>query len=223
MAQWNCNKLNTALYISFWNIIKFRWYRTLVSIYHTFNFLLSVRPEVNVDMLPRGLDPICVSIRTPWNWRSYQQRGVWVLHWGDERCTHRIHWRLWCWVGYTPSWRWAMSRRGDQQQVQDRCPKFPLDTNKDPCCHAQPVAITLSPAEAAIIISTYLLPPLTPPLTTTRKALNNNSKWSLTLPCGRTVTSQRQFGGQHKVLHDIGGSEKGVLLWTRVQTIREPT
>jgi hypothetical protein len=46
--------------------------------------------------------------------------------------------------------------------VQHRCPEFPLDTNKDPCCHAQPASITLSPVEAALTISTYLLPPPPP-------------------------------------------------------------
>jgi len=29
MVQQNSNKLNTALYISFWNIIKLSWWRTL--------------------------------------------------------------------------------------------------------------------------------------------------------------------------------------------------
>ena len=60
-----------------------------------------------------------------------------------------------------------------------------------------------------------------PPPTTIRKAVKNNSKWNLTLPCGRTVTSQWQFGGQHRDLHDIGGSENGVLLWTRVGMIKK--
>ena len=33
--------------------------RTLESIYHTFNFIFSVRPEVNLDVHPCGLDHIC--------------------------------------------------------------------------------------------------------------------------------------------------------------------
>jgi len=33
--------------------------RTLESIYHTFNFVFSVRPEVNLDVYPCGLDCIC--------------------------------------------------------------------------------------------------------------------------------------------------------------------
>jgi hypothetical protein len=41
--------------------------------------------------------------------------------------------------------------RSDQRQVQDRCPQFLLDINKDPCCRMQPDSITLLPAEAAII------------------------------------------------------------------------
>ena len=44
-----------------------------------------------------------------------------------------------------------MSQQSDQWLVQDRCPRFPLDTNKDPRCGMQPTTITLSPAEAAII------------------------------------------------------------------------
>jgi len=33
--------------------------RTLKSIYHTFNFVFSVRPEVILDVHPCGLDRIC--------------------------------------------------------------------------------------------------------------------------------------------------------------------
>jgi len=33
--------------------------RTLESIYHTLKFVFSVRPEVNLDVHPRGLDRIC--------------------------------------------------------------------------------------------------------------------------------------------------------------------
>jgi len=44
-----------------------------------------------------------------------------------------------------------MSEWSDQQQVQDRRPQFPLDTNKNPRCCMQPTTITLSPAEAAIM------------------------------------------------------------------------
>jgi len=33
--------------------------RTLQSIYHTFNFVFSVRPEVNLDVQPSGLNRIC--------------------------------------------------------------------------------------------------------------------------------------------------------------------
>ena len=104
----------------------------------------------------------------------------------------------------------------DRRQVKDKCPQLPLDINKDPCCHAQTDPIILWSAEAAI----YTCLPHFPP-TTIRKAVKNNSKWSMTLPCGRTVTSQRQFGGQHGVLHDTGGSKKGILIWTRAQTITE--
>jgi len=57
---------------------------------------------VNVDVLPCGLDRICVSISAPQKWWSDQRRGVWILHCGDERCTHSSNWWLWCQVGYTP-------------------------------------------------------------------------------------------------------------------------
>ena len=56
MIQQNCNKqhftINSATSS---NPAK----RTLKSIYHTFNFVFSVRPEVNRDMHPCGLDRIC--------------------------------------------------------------------------------------------------------------------------------------------------------------------
>ena len=56
-----------------------------------------------------------------------------------------------------------MSWLSYQQQVQDRSPWFPLDTNKDPRCRTQPAAITLSPAEAALIYfhKFAMLPPPT--------------------------------------------------------------
>ena len=68
-------------------------------------------------------------------------------------------------------------------------------------------------------ISTTLPPPHLP--TNIRRAVKSHSKWSLTLLCGKNVTSQWQFGGQHRVLHDIGGLENGVLLWTRVVMIKK--
>jgi len=57
---------------------------------------------VNVDVLPCGLDHICVSITASQKWWSDQQSGVWVLYWGDQRCTPDSHWQLWYHVGYTP-------------------------------------------------------------------------------------------------------------------------
>ena len=54
-----------------------------------------------------------------------------------------------------------MSRGSDQRQVQDKCPQFPLNINKDLRCHAQPDTITLLPIETAI---TYIHNP-PPPLT----------------------------------------------------------
>jgi len=73
MVQHNSNKLNTALYISFWNIIKLSRWRTLESIYHTFIFIFSVRPEVNDDVLACGLDCICMSISATQKWWSDRQ------------------------------------------------------------------------------------------------------------------------------------------------------
>jgi len=61
----------------------------------------------------------------------------------------------------------------DRRQVKDKCPQFPLDNNKDPCCHAQTDSITLWSAEAAISNS---LPPPPTPATTIRKAIKNKSE-----------------------------------------------
>ena len=107
----------------------------------------------------------------------------------------------------------------DQRQVQNRCPQFPLDINKEPCSCAQPASITLLPAEAAQIYFHQFT--MLPPATHHKKAVKNNSKLSLTLPCSRTVTSRWKFGCQHGVLENTRGSEKGVLHWTRVETITD--
>jgi len=115
-----------------------------------------------------------------------------------------------------------MCQLSDQWQVQDKCPRLPLDTNKDPRCRTQPAAITLLPAEESIMYFHNYAPPLPrqPPL---RNAVKNKPKWSSKLPCGRTATSQRQPGGQNGVLHDIEGSQNGALLGTRAQTVTEST
>jgi hypothetical protein len=110
-----------------------------------------------------------------------------------------------------------MSRWSDQRQVQDTCPHSRAKSTKT---HA--VAHNLPQLHFCLLkelpsISINL--PRSSLTTTVKKAVKNNSKWSSTLPCGRTVTSRWQFGGQHGVLHDIGGSEKGALLWTTARTI----
>ena len=71
--------------------------------------------------------------------------------------------------------------------------------------------------------SYHLFPQLchTPPPTTNKKAVKNKSKWSSILPWGRTVTSRRQFGGQHRVPHNFGGLENGALLGRRARTVTE--
>ena len=56
-----------------------------------------------------------------------------------------------------------------------------------------------------------------------KKSVKNKSKWSSTLVCSKTVTSQRQFRVQNGVPHEIGGSENGALLGTWAQTVAEPT
>jgi len=61
----------------------------------------------------------------------------------------------------------------------------------------------------------------TPRQPSLKKSVKNKSKLSSTLVCSKSVTSQRQFRGQNRVLHDIGGSENGALLETRVQTVTE--
>jgi len=67
-----------------------------------------------------------------------------------------------------------MSQWSDQQQVQDRCPQFLLNTNKDPHCRAQLASITISPAEAALIyFHKFAMLPLP---STIKKGVMNNSK-----------------------------------------------
>ena len=158
-------------------------------------------------MPPRGLHLISVSISAP---RKLTERStVWCVSPSLRRRTlYPQHSMATVVLGRIHALMMASNVWwSDRRQVKNRCPQFPLDINKDPCCHAQTDSITLWSAKAAI--STYL-PPL--PQTTTRKAVKNKSKLIMTLPCGRTVTSQRQFGGQHGVLHDTGGSKKGALL-----------
>ena len=58
----------------------------------------------------------------------------------------------------------------DWRQVKDRCPQFPLDINKDQCCHAQTDSITLWSAEAAIYTS------LTPPTNHHKKSCKEQLK-----------------------------------------------
>jgi hypothetical protein len=103
-----------------------------------------------------------------------------------------------------------MSRWSNQRHAQNRFLQFLLDSNKDQCCCAQPDSNPLSPAEAAIIYLHKFTK--LPPANHHNKVVKNNSKLSLTLACGITVTSQRQSGEQHGVLHDIGGLKKGALL-----------
>ena len=153
MIQQNCNKqhftINSATSS---NPAK----RTLKSIYHTFNFVFSVWPEVNRDMHPCGLDRICEHPRAT----KFTQRLTewWVHHCGDECCTpqqsltivvpSRIH-------ALTTT---AMSQRSDQRHVLQRCPWFLLDTNNKPCCREQPVVITLLLKYLFYIFT--ILPPL---------------------------------------------------------------
>ena len=103
---------------------------------------------------------VYVSIHVPRN----QQISESVHYCRDEHWTPSSHWQLWCWVGHMPSWWPAMSQQSNQWLVQDRCSRFPLDTNKKSHCRTQPAAITFSPAEAAIIYfenSATLPPPTT--------------------------------------------------------------
>ena len=74
-------------------------------------------------------------------------------------------------------------------------------------CHAQTDSITLWSAEAAIFTS---LPPPPPP-NHHKKSYKEQIKMKYDIALRQTVTSQRQFGGQHGVLHDTGGSKKDAL------------
>jgi len=75
-----------------------------------------------------------------------------------------------------------MSQWSDQRQVQDRCPRFPLDTNK-PCCRAQPAAITLL-LNYLFYIST-ILPPLP---TTIKKICKEQIKMKFNIGLGKAMT-----------------------------------
>jgi hypothetical protein len=75
----------------------------------------------------------------------------------------------------------------------------------------QAATITLLPSQAALIYFHKFTKQLPPPANTMKKSCVEELNMKSTLPCGRTATNQQQFGGQHRVLDDIGGSENGAL------------
>jgi len=95
-------------------------------------------------VLPRGLDLICVSI-VPQKIKDGAIDGMVCKSFNEETNVVTTKFTNYC---------------GDQRQVQDRCPQFPLHINKNPCCCAQSAAITLSPGEAALIyFQIFAMPP----------------------------------------------------------------
>ena len=121
----------------------------------------------------------------------------------------RNHRRLWCRVGYMPQWWQAMSQ---QWSVTGARPMSPI-----PAWHQQKPTLSRASGRNYTFACwsiyhvfpqiCHLPNPLQLPL---RKAVKNKSKFSLTLLCKRTVTSQRKFGGQNGVPREIG---------TRAQTV----
>jgi len=112
---------------------------------------------VNIDMPPRGLHLISVSISAP---RKLTERStVWCVSPSLRRRTlYPQHSMATVVLGRIHALMMASNVWwSDRRQVKNRCPQFPLDINKDPCCHAQTDSITLWSAKAAI--STSLPPP----------------------------------------------------------------
>jgi len=188
--------------------------RTLKSIYHIFNFVWSVRPEVNLDMHPCGLDRICEHPRAT---KLRQRLAEWFV-------SPSIHRRMLypqqslpivVPVGYMPYWWRAMSRRS----ISDRCKtgvRLPIDTNNNPRCRAQPAAITLL-LKYPIYISTILLPLPTYFKKIRKEQIKMKFNIGLQQNCDQSATVCVQNG----VPHEIGGSENGGLLGTWAQTVTE--
>ena len=110
---------------------------------------------MNHDLLPRDLHLISVSISAP---RKLTERStVWCVSPSLRRRTlypqqsmatvvlGRIHALMMASNVWRSNWR----------QVKDRCPQFPLNSNKDPCCRAQPA----EPAITYFHIFTISTPP----------------------------------------------------------------
>ena len=115
--------------------------RTLESIYHTFNFVFSVRPGVNLDVHPCGLHRICEHPRTTKLTQRLTESIIAETNAPQQSLTIVVMCRIHA----------LMMVSNVSGAISDRCPRLPLETNKDPRCCMQPTTITLSPAEAAII------------------------------------------------------------------------
>ena len=57
-----------------------------------------------------------------------------------------------------------------------------------------------------------IMPIFHPPSHPRQKKCKEEIKIKFDIPCSRTATSQQQFYGQHRVMHDIGDLENGALL-----------
>ena len=155
-------------------------------LYHTFKFILFCKAWG--ECWCASMWPWSYLCEHQWVTKMMEQSTEWcVLHWGDKS-THNSHWRIWYQVGYTPWWR-VMSRQSDQWRVQDRCPQFPLDINKDPCSHAKTAAITLSPHKAALIyFHNFATPPANKHKKSCKEQLKMKSDIALWQNCDQSVT-----------------------------------
>jgi len=138
--------------------------RTLESIYQTFNFVFSVRPEVNLDVHPCGLDHICEHPRAT---KLTQQLTEWCVSPSLQRRMFYPQQSLTI-VVLCRIHALMMASRA----ISNRCPQFPLDTNKNPHCCVQPATITLLRTEASILCFHNIATP-TPDQPPLKKAVKN--------------------------------------------------
>ena len=104
-----------------------------------------------------------------------------------------------------------MSQWSDERHVQDRCPRFPIDTNKNAQCRAQLAAITLLPSEASIIYIANFATLYQPPFKNSCKGqIKMNLNTALQQNCDQSVSLVVKMEYCKKILE----SENGALLGT---------
>ena len=122
-------------------------------------------------------------------------------------------------MGRIHALKMAMSQWSDQWQAQDRCPNSCSTPKKThTVVHNLPQLHFCLLKQLSSISTTLPHSPRQPPF---KQAVKNKSKQISTLPCRRTVSSQRHFGGQHRVPHNFGGLKDGTLLGRRASTVTE--